>query len=292
MSLINAVVSEKDQVQDIEVRNPYTRKETTFEKFAVLDIKAQATNGTYYNIEVQVTDDLQYDKRSLYYWAKLYSEQLISGASYGDLQKTIGIHVLNFSLLDEDNYHNTFHIVNRDSGKKFSDMLELHYIELPKVPTDFTYIQNALDRWSSFLARAERYTATTLPEALSSDPMICKAMAIFESTRLDESDRQTYEARLKWLRDEISALETRYMRGMTAGEQRGLVIGEQRGIAIGEERGIAIGEERGIAIGEERGIAIGEELGIARQKREMAQKMASEGFDRETIQKITGLYSW
>ena len=99
-----------------------------------------------------------------------------SSDSYSSLQKTIGIHVLNFSLLDEVKYHNVFHIVNKDNGKKFSDMLELHYIELPKVPTDFSYIFNTLDRWSAFLARAEKYTATTLPDALSSDPMICKAM--------------------------------------------------------------------------------------------------------------------
>jgi hypothetical protein len=65
---------------------------------------------------------------------------------------------------------------------------------------------------------------------------------------------------MKWLRDEIRALETRYMRGMTAGEQRGLVIGEERG--------------------------------AEKQQSEMAQKMEAEGFDRETIQRITGLDSW
>jgi len=252
MSLINAVVSDIDQVQDLEVRNPYTRKDTSFEKFAVLDIKAQATNGTYYNIEVQVTDELHYDKRSLYYWAKLYADQMIAGDSYSSLQKTIGIHVLNFSLLDEVKYHNVFHIVNKDNGKKFSDMLELHYIELPKVPTDFSYILNTLDRWSAFLARAEKYTATTLPDALSSDPMICKAMEIFETTRLDDSDRQTYDARLKWLRDETSALETRYIRGKIEGKIEGKAEG----------------------------------------KIETAQAMDAAGFDKETIRKITGLDNW
>jgi predicted transposase/invertase (TIGR01784 family) len=264
MSLINAVVSEKDQVQDIEVRNPYTRKETTFEKFAVLDIKAQATNGTYYNIEVQVTDDLHYDKRSLYYWAKLYTEQMLAGDSYADLQKTIGIHVLNFSLLDEEKYHNVFHIVNTVSGKKFSNMLELHYIELPKVPTDFVYIQNALDRWSSFLARAERYTESSLPEVWSSDPMIRKAMGVFESTRLDDADRQTYEARLKWLRDETSALETKYTKGRIDGLVEGRLEGRLEGLLEGQ----------------------------LEAKLEVARAMAAKGIDLETIRGITGVDAW
>ena len=68
ISLINAVGSEKDQVKDIEVRNPYTQKGNVGSTFAVLDITAQATNGTFYNIEVQVKEDLHHDKRSLYYF--------------------------------------------------------------------------------------------------------------------------------------------------------------------------------------------------------------------------------
>jgi predicted transposase/invertase (TIGR01784 family) len=266
MSLINAVVSEKDQVQDIEIRNPYTAKMKADGKFSVLDIKAQATNGTYYNIEVQVTDDLNYDKRTLYYWAKLYSEQLISGDNYAVLQKTIGIHILNFDFLDETDYHNMFQVRNTKSGKKLSDMLELHYIELPKVPTDFRYIQNTLDRWCAFLARAERYTESTLPESLSCDPMIRKAMHVFETTRLQDEELETYEARLKWLRDETSALETKYLRGKAEGLAEGLAEGEAK---LEAERQRSDGE-----------------------KRDMAQKMEAMGIDKKTIQQLTGLASW
>ena len=266
MSLINAVVSEKDQVQDIEVRNPYTQKMHMGSKFAVLDIKAQATNGTFYNIEVQVTDDLHYDKRSLYYWAKLYSEQLISGDNYADLQKTVGIHILNFDLLDEPHYHNVFHVLNTKSQKKLSDMLEMHYIELPKVPTDFQYIQNTLDRWGAFLARAERYTKSTLPDALASDPMIRKAMHVFETTLLEDDALETYEARLKWLRDETSALETKYLRGLEEGKAAGLAEGEAK---LAEEKRKA-----------------------AAEKRDIARKLEASGMDKNEIRQLTGLEAW
>jgi predicted transposase/invertase (TIGR01784 family) len=260
VSLINAVVGDADQVRDIEVRNPYTKKATSYKKFAILDIKAQAMNGTYYNIEVQVTDDLHYDKRSLYYWAKLYSDQLIVGESYAELQKTIGIHILNFPLLDEADYHNTFRVLNTKTGKPLGNILELHYIELTKVPTDLQFIQSTLDRWSVFLARAERYDEETLPDYLSADPIIRKAMHIFETTRLDADKRETYEARLKWLRDETSALETKYLRG------------KQEGIAIGKEEGIAIGEAK-------------------RQldKLEMAKKLKIRGLSIGEISEVTGL---
>ena len=178
MGLINAVVSKEDEVKDIIIKNPYTSKKGKADKFAVLDIKAQSVSGTWYNIEVQVAEDLAYDKRALYYWSKVYSEQLQAGQPYKDLQKTIGIHVLNFSVLEEEDYHNIFHVTNDKTKRRLSHMMELHFIELPKVSEDLSQIKTALDRWAVLLARAERYTQKTLPKALSKDSLIQKAMAV------------------------------------------------------------------------------------------------------------------
>ncbi len=209
IALINAVVSEKDQVSDIEIRNPYTQKQYKTDKYVILDIKAQATDGTWFNIEVQVSDFPYYDKRTLYYWSKVYTEQIQEGAPLKELQKTIGIHLLNFDVLDEKDYHNVYHITNDKSGKRFSDSFEIHYIELEKVPEDYQYIQTALDRWGALLARAERYTLETLPKELACDETIKKAMEVFETTRMSSEDREMYEARLKWLRDEEAILDSK-----------------------------------------------------------------------------------
>ena len=59
--------------------------------------------------------------------------------------------------------------------------------------------------------------------------MTRKAMGIFESTRLDDGHRQTYEARLKWLRDETRALETKYISGRIAGIVEGRAEGRLEG---------------------------------------------------------------
>ena len=96
ISFINSVVSKEDQVVDIELLNPYNLKNFAGDKLSVLDIKAKDTKGNYYNIEVQIINEADYDKRALYYWAKLYSQQLTAGLGYKHLRKAIGIHVLNF----------------------------------------------------------------------------------------------------------------------------------------------------------------------------------------------------
>ncbi len=57
--------------------------------FDAIDIKAQGATGKKFNIEIQITDEADYDKRALYYWAKLYTEQLKSGEEYSSLSKAI-----------------------------------------------------------------------------------------------------------------------------------------------------------------------------------------------------------
>src|SRR5579862_6163482 len=93
IALINSIVSSEDQVADIVLLNPYTVQNFLHEKSSILDVKARGLDGTYFNIEIQITDEGDYDKRALYYWAKLYTEQLKKGDDYASLCKVIGIHI-------------------------------------------------------------------------------------------------------------------------------------------------------------------------------------------------------
>jgi predicted transposase/invertase (TIGR01784 family) len=59
ISLINAIVSEADQVADIELKNPYNLADYRAGKMSVLDIKAQSVKGRWYNVEMQISEDLR-----------------------------------------------------------------------------------------------------------------------------------------------------------------------------------------------------------------------------------------
>jgi len=87
ISLINAIVSEEDQVEDVELKNPYNLADYQAGKMSVLDIKAMDTKGRWYNIEMQISEDLNFDKRAIYYWAKLVTEQLSEKMLYKELKK-------------------------------------------------------------------------------------------------------------------------------------------------------------------------------------------------------------
>jgi len=67
MSLINAIVSEGDQVADLELKNPYTLTVYQTGKMSVLDIKAKSVAGRRFNVEMPLSEGDSFDKRSIYY---------------------------------------------------------------------------------------------------------------------------------------------------------------------------------------------------------------------------------
>lgn len=230
ISLINSIVSEEDQVVDLTLLNPYNNKNFAKDKLSILDVKAKGVDGKLFNIEIQITDDADYDKRALYYWAKLYTEQLQAGSDYGQLSKAIGIHILNFiSIPQAEKYHNVFRIHEKDTGVRYFKDLELHTIELKKFSPNsqegldelVSKIQASIDIWAAFLTRHELLNKESLPSPLN-NPELKKALGVLEVMNFGEEERDAYEERLKWLRVEANTLKKYEEKGRTEGEQIGL----------------------------------------------------------------------
>lgn len=76
ISLINSIVSEEDRVKNVTILNPYNPRNFKNDRLSTPDIKAEGHTGKEYNIEIQISDEEGYDNRALYYWRKLYTEQL------------------------------------------------------------------------------------------------------------------------------------------------------------------------------------------------------------------------
>ena len=238
ISLINSIVSEEDQVIDLTLLNPYNNKNFAKDKLSILDVKAKGVDGKLFNIEIQITDDADYDKRALYYWAKLYTEQLQAGSDYGQLSKAIGIHILNFiSIPQAEKYHNVFHIHEKDTGVRYFRDLELHTIELKKFSPNsqegleelVSKIRASIDIWAAFLTRHELLNKESLPSPLN-NPELKKALGVLEVMNFGEEERDAYEERLKWLRVEANTLKKYEEKGRAEGEQIGLEKGEQIGL--------------------------------------------------------------
>ena len=56
-------------------------------------------------------------KRTLYYWARLYAGQMEEGDRYRTLQKSITVNILDFDIMDNEQYHNVFHVHEDTTGQ-------------------------------------------------------------------------------------------------------------------------------------------------------------------------------
>ena len=231
ISLINSIVSSEDQVSDVTLLNPYNPKNFMKDKLSILDIKAEGVDGKRFNIEIQISDEADYDKRALYYWAKLYTEQLKVAEDYS---KAIGIHILNFTSIPAvDEYHNVFHITEKTSGLVYFKDLELHTIELKKFSSNskeelsdlIIKVRNSLDIWMAFLTRHDLLKVDSLPENLN-DINLKKAINVLDVMNFSEEEREAYEDHLKWLRIEANSLKKAEEKGLIKGEEIGLIKGK------------------------------------------------------------------
>ena len=237
ISLINSVVSEQDQVANVTLLNPYNPKNFKNDKLSVVDIKAEGETGKKFNIEIQISDEADYDKRALYYWARLYTEQLKSGDDYSKLNKAIGIHILNFtSIPSVDKYHNVFNMREKESNLLYFEDLELHTIELKKFTHNLSdelndlvvKVKNSLDMWVAFLTRHDLLNQETLPTPLDK-PSLKKALNVLEVMNFTPEEREAYEEHLKWLRIEANTLKKYQGIGFEAGVEAGIVKGIEQG---------------------------------------------------------------
>ena len=259
ISLINAIISEQDQVVEVELKNPYNLADYRAGKISILDIKATSKNGQWFNVEMQIGEDCNFDKRAIYYWAKLVTDQLSEGMMYKELKKTISINILDFNFIRNSNeVHNCYKIINTATGKddKLHDIFELHYVELRKFTKQQNQVTTALDRWSTFLTKAHNLDKNHVPEELAVDPAIVKAITAVDRM-FDEEERLVYEIRMQSLAD----IESK----------------------------IASAEEIGLKIGLEQGLEQGMEQGMHKASKAIALNMLDKGINITTIAEVTGL---
>jgi predicted transposase/invertase (TIGR01784 family) len=241
ISLINSIVSQEDQVAKVTLLNPYNPKNFKSDKLSILDIKAEGEDGKRFNIEIQISDEADYDKRALYYWAKLYADQLQSSEDYASLSKAIGIHILNFTSIPESAaYHNIFDIREQKSGILYFKDLELHTLELKKFSGSSSKelsdmiekVKTSLDIWMAFLTRHELLDRSNLPKELD-DTSLKKALSVLEVMNFTTEEREAYEDHLKWLRIEANTLKKYENKGREQGIKEGIQQGtESRNIEI------------------------------------------------------------
>lgn len=214
ISFLNSVLS--SDIKDVDIKEEKLQRDRIDDKLGILDIKATLSTGEKINIEVQ---QLKYNmiKRTLFYWAKLYTENFKVSDEYEMLTKTITINILGFNLLDSESFHSSYHVYEDTTFKRLSDDLEIHFIEIPKFRKTDKDLNNSLHRWLLFLQ--EDVEPSILEAIVSMDNVIRRAEEKLTYLSSDEEFRRLYELREKQLRDEISRINDARREGIKEGKK-------------------------------------------------------------------------
>ena len=136
ISFINAVLkrTKKEKIVELEIiDNKQLTKELILDKTGIIDVRAKTSNGENIDIEVQLTDQGNMDKRTLFYWGKMYLENIKQGQDYTSLEKVITINILDFEFLGTETYQSSFHLwEDIEKDYMLTDVVEIHFLELPK----------------------------------------------------------------------------------------------------------------------------------------------------------------
>ncbi|WAH39314.1 Rpn family recombination-promoting nuclease/putative transposase [Alicyclobacillus dauci] len=206
LDFVNSVFESagEPQVLSVDILNPYIDKGAVRDKQSILDIRARGADGQYINVEIQLWNRKDIEKRTLFYWAKMYSGQLEEGDPYRKLSKTVTINILDFDYIHAEKYHTTFHLREDSTSLMLTDDIEIHFIELRKLKEQSYGTQRRLVRWMLFIAGLSN---EKLEELAMEEPVIRKALTTLEFLSQDAEARRLYEERQRALRDEISAVE-------------------------------------------------------------------------------------
>ncbi len=220
ISFLNAVLNPVDPIKSIILKDTTIEKESLESKFSRLDVKATTDKGEEINIEIQIKDEKNMIQRSLYYWSRMYYEQLKKGDVYDKLSRTICINLLDFNLLPCDKFHSVYRLKECQTNEELTDLEEIHFIELKKMKTvnNIEEINSQLEEWIYFINQPESELVQKL-ERKNEDLKEAKEELIRLSG--DEETRKRYEKRMDTLRNERSALKSAEEKGLQKGLQQG-----------------------------------------------------------------------
>jgi predicted transposase/invertase (TIGR01784 family) len=179
LGFLNAVLRRtgKDKIVSIEILEHKTfTAEVIGDKTSILDIRAVLADGTKVNIEVQLRNLGNMDKRSLFYWSREYTRGIEAGQDYIELPNVVSINIVNFEFLLAGGFHTTFHLwEDQDKNILLTDALEIHFIDMVKfrMLRDKDIEHDPLHRWLTYFDKDS--PPELVEEVVKMDAAILKA---------------------------------------------------------------------------------------------------------------------
>ncbi len=204
-------------IRNTQILNTNLRKLHDNEKQGILDVRILMNDDTEIDIEIQLSILNVWADRALFYLAKMYTEQINSGEDYTIFKKCVSISILDFELFkDTPEFYSCFHIREDTRHAIYTDKMEFHVLELPKLPKELREDSNDIELWGKFISAERKEEFDVLAEK---NTYIDSAYQHLQLISQDKQKRMEYEAREKAVRD--------YNQGLLEAREAGKIEGRE-----------------------------------------------------------------
>ncbi len=201
IDFLNAVLNRQEQkaIKDIQFKNSEIVPLFEEDKLTRFDIFCVTEDGTQIDVEVQVVNKKNMERRTLFYWSQMYLMNLNKGEKYQDLKPAITINILRYNIFPEDSFHSMYSIYNMETHRRLNEDMELHFLEVPKFKKKPISEMTRMERWLAYFSN--KLNQQEMEELAMNESAIQTAMdaaAVF---------MQNKEERLKYLNREMAIID-------------------------------------------------------------------------------------
>ena len=256
-SFLSAILGRKIKIKKI-IHDARLEQLTKEMKYGILDLDIELEDGEIVNVEMQLNDYKNIERRTCFYASKKIVEQLEPRGKYEDIKRVIVIAILDYNLTDLGDYIiETERVITNHKEYKLNNVVKYYYIELEK----FRKNPNMEDVRNQWLAFIDMERGDLLEMAKKENKEIEEAVEEYEVLTGDEEIKRLAEIRLMSELEEKSALASARAKG----------------------------EAEGRKIGEEEGRKLGQIEGSSWKKIEIAKKMIEKGYNNSEIIELLDL---
>ena len=234
--MLSAVIGRT--VAETKVLNPEILPTRTDGKYPRLDIHCRLEDGSEVDVELQnsMYQDDQI-KRSIYYAATLTHNALSSGEPYSFLPHVYQIMFMDFRAVEDNRLHHTYLFKERKDHAELSDIVQIHYIELPKIAELVKKSPEALSEiefWSMLILAGEnKKVRRLLAEISNREEEMTMAQALLKTMSRDQQEWENQYGYERFVHDCISREKYAFFRGEEQGAHDKAVETARNALAMG-----------------------------------------------------------
>ena len=219
------------EVIGLEFMDKELTKEEFSDKTGILDVKLKLTDGTVIDIEIQASWNASFVKRTLFYWAKMYTADFKAGESYDKLHRCIAINIIADGFKLNDAIHSEYLLQEKTAYTVLTDVLEVHFLDLQaakraKGEGKTAGKQGQLINWLRFIGATDKKERAMIA---TTSPVLQMLNEKIDILTLSPIERKLYESRMKLKSDITTISETQFSAGVERGKSLGVAEGEVRG---------------------------------------------------------------